>query len=223
MGLARMQKKRFSIAWIRYSLFSISVLLSVLAFQSYAVSSSASEKQVRDNKEFNLGADLASGLELAQHFLSNRKHVGHILILGSEEFYEQTKQAMELLQRKDPASYQLVNEHLAVIATFTHSGTSSFLGRGIFLAGEPSVTGSLVWYASVLVHEATHVYLYRARKTWQEKFLPSPALREREEVICLDNQERGLRKLGADAWTLKWVREGKHRHYWDVPFLERDW
>ena len=128
-----------------------------------------------------------------------------------------------MLERKDPAAHQLVNERLAVIAAFSHSGTNSFLGRGIFLAGKPSASASPIWYAGVLLHEATHVYLYRARKTWQEKFFPSAVLLEHEEVICLENQERTLHKLGAAASTLKWVQEARYRRYWEEPFLHRKW
>jgi hypothetical protein len=92
---------------------------------------------------------------------------GAILITGSPEFIEQTRQALALLEALAPDAYLKVQTYVGIIAQGEHSGMWAWEEPPRYEVGDPTAFYSLTWYAATIAHDATHSELYHNGQEWQ--------------------------------------------------------
>lgn len=81
-------------------------------------------------------------------------------IRGDESFRARVRQAVFMLELTDPEGLKIVADHVGVIVNHTPSGMAAYETPPTMHLAQPTIDHSLVWLASVLVHEAVHSRLY---------------------------------------------------------------
>jgi len=138
-----------------------------------------------------------------------------VKIIGNKRFCEQTKQALDLLKEKDSHNFRKVRKFLRFIVQYGITlGTSPH--HKAFLVGNKTVFSdpkdelfSLVWYASSIVHDATHIELFRRFKRIDEKEI------ERWELICCGFQRSCLKKIGGTSRHFAYLESSIKSRYWE--------
>jgi hypothetical protein len=92
---------------------------------------------------------------------------GGILITGSPEFVEQTRQALSLLEAEAPAAYAKVQAYVGIIAQGEHSGMWAWEEPPRYEVGDATAFYSVTWYASTVAHDALHSELYHTGQEWE--------------------------------------------------------
>lgn len=98
----------------------------------------------------------------------------------------------EFLRTSSASEYDFVRRHVSDIREVGGDRTSVNVFSGVvFVSPNHRDTGT-VWMASVLVHEAEHIRLYRAGYAYYG---------QEAELICIARQERYLRSIGRNDWA----------------------
>ena len=136
---------------------------------------------------------------------SGCEYVNGIKLTGSEKFIEKTKRALLLM----PTEYlDFAVEHLGEIYETEQSGVMPSHAPARFGVGKRTWDASLTWYASCIVHDANHVWLYRKGEPHSGKE-PEARCMEKQiaflEAISAPKSEiahlKNLIKTGYDYWS----------------------
>ena len=82
------------------------------------------------------------------------RRIGKLNVAGPDEFYEQTRKAFEFLKEKSPLAFERVNQYINTILFYKRSFTLSTLARPLCMISGKIAYHSIIYYASVLAHEA---------------------------------------------------------------------
>ena len=105
-----------------------------------------------------------------KHRLMQTEHKGFV-IEGDEKFSHQTIAALDLLELKSPAGYELARDYIRRVSkTGKRSGMENFEDPPTFYVNDRTVRAGSEWYASCIVHDAEHA------KKYQEYVRRHPAL-----------------------------------------------
>ena len=143
------------------------------------------------------------------------RKVGKLNIVGPLEFFEQTCNALKLLQEKCPDAFKKIELYLETILFYKRSGIFSTLSKPLCMVSKKSAYHSLVWYASGLAHESYHVYLYRTKANDMSD--------QEEERLCLEYEATILIRLGADESMIAYIKKAGEKRHWEVPPWKQDW
>ena len=121
----------------------------------------------------------------------SQKHPG-VIIEGSEDFIIWVEAALDLLKSNAPEWYVYTDNGLNKVIEDLDIGVDTERKIFYYHPRNPEIdfNGDVVWLATVLVHEACHVYRYQAGfpyGTVEERF--------REEVICQQIQIDSLKAI----------------------------
>jgi len=147
-------------------------------------------------------------------------------IVGNAECVEDTESALHLLQATSPSSYQEVSENISIIECVTEgSGMYAYEQEPRFVVGDATREAGALWYASAIVHDATHSKLYNEyRESHPGERVPDTIWTgEDAEMTCLEAQASALDDMGAPKNTIEAVLGAIETKYWEVPIDERDW
>lgn len=133
-------------------------------------------------------------------------------IVGSDAFRAKVGQALQLLQTKAPAYWDIVRNNLLWIEEGPASGT--FVWTRTFTIGAATANSDPYWLASVIVHDAYHVHQYLQGK---------PYAGQAAEAECLGIQRQALIAMGASQYMIGHVDNQLKTQYWTVPYSRRGW
>jgi len=138
-----------------------------------------------------------------------------ISILGSDRFIKQTVRALEIIKDKSKKDHNKITKYLKSIQSAKFSGMD--LEKAQFNAGKPTVFGhSVDWYASSIVHDVHHFYLHSTKRLlWKQKNF------RRHEKLCITEQVRFLRKIGAPKYVINHCKGALKTKYWEIE--KRSW
>jgi hypothetical protein len=89
------------------------------------------------------------------------KALDEVIVVGTEEFLSAVEDTRDLLLRQAPDSWEYIQRNVGLIREYEFSCASPYvLPPTVYLKASPS----RAWCACVLVHEARHCELYRARQ-----------------------------------------------------------
>jgi len=120
---------------------------------------------------------------------AREEYKGFVLysLKNDELFFSHTKKSLDLIERYDSRRFSETRLHLPVIA-HVEEGFNYFNRNANAFYVENYFPQDIGFYASAIVHEATHAYLFH-------KGLDYDSDRERHEIICTNEQNRFLRNL----------------------------
>jgi hypothetical protein len=85
---------------------------------------------------------------------------GNIKIAGNPEFVTQTRDALAILEQKDPEAFKKIQTYIGIIEQGEHSGMWAWEVPPRYEVGDTTAFFSVTWYASTIAHDATHSELY---------------------------------------------------------------
>lgn len=139
---------------------------------------------------------------------------GSIQIIGNDICFEQTSEALSLLQTA-ATYYNFVTEHIGAIECVERgSGMFSWYNPPTFKAGRETRDGGKMWYAGTIAHDSCHSKQYQDGRKLSD---------EQAEAECLNFQFDALQAMSADQATLDWVQNAIKTRYWEVPYEDRWW
>lgn len=149
-----------------------------------------------------------------------------IAVLGDQECQDDTQAALNLLSTAAPESYQTAIDYIDVIECVAQgSGMAAYEESPKFIVGDATRQSGTVWYASAIVHDATHSELYHQFEA-ANPGQPVPAdvwTGEQAEATCLAAQAQALTDMGAPAATIDFVLDSLETRYWEVENEDRTW
>ncbi len=135
--------------------------------------------------------------------MKTKYNIDGIIVEGPKHFINWTRTALLLIKNKDPPSYNYLIKYICRIVL--RKNNSRILPEsGIFYVGRITAfpykksTSSLVWYASVLIHETAHVELFKSGKICNNK---------KAEVYSIKKQINVLKKLEDKYQFIKYLNE----------------
>jgi hypothetical protein len=137
--------------------------------------------------------------------------------------------ALEILKKKDARRFQRVCRYIKGIVALPighpEAGYLEYLSVCAVRFRQPSskdkVPNYAAWYASILVHEATHGRVHARGIPYDEPY------RERIERLCYKEEDRFLKRLGLRPeslarWEkLKTFNSETYRRHWTSSFWQR--
>ena len=125
-----------------------------------------------------------------------------IVLRGKPLFMTKTKEALDYIETNAPRFLPFVVEHIGVIAHAVmvhggHSGVDVYAKPPIFYVAHRTFAAGTSWYASCIVHDATHVKLYREGK---------PHSGREAEDICLEHQKQFLTESNSGQHHIKYIQ-----------------
>jgi len=131
----------------------------------------------------------------------------NIEINGNQEFVDKTLEALRLIRKKSNKDFIRANKYLKVIKTGRKSRI--LLEKSIFVVGKRVWNTEIEWYASSIVHEVCHYYLYHIKKIpWKKGNM------KYHEYTCIKDQTRFLRKIGAPKRLVDWCEGTFKMKHW---------
>ena len=119
-------------------------------------------------------------------------------IQGSDEFKKNVRLAIGELEKINPKFLKFAKEHISIIKERPVSGMHVSLKKPRLDLSSASCNEELItWCASVLYHEAWHVWLYRQGKPYSGK---------NAEHLCNLHQIEALKALNADEETIEHLK-----------------
>ena len=145
-----------------------------------------------------------------------------IKIIGDPTFCQNTEKALELLKTRDIEAFNEVNACIGSIKQNKISGIDVLRKPPRFLVSNELSNSDTHWYASCILHDAMHSFLYfDALKKGQnglEVFQGHDA-----EMFCLDKQIETLKNIGASKELLKYAESLHDSKWYEVPVSKRNW
>lgn len=133
-------------------------------------------------------------------------------IVGSASFRARVEKALQLLQIKAPAYWDIVRNNLLTIREDRASG--AVVQTGTFLVGAATAASDPYWLASVIVHDAYHVQQYREGRQYYG---------QAAEAEALAIQRQALVAMGAPAYWISYADRVAATQWWTVPYAQRGW
>ncbi|MBI2589022.1 hypothetical protein HYW35_02360 [Candidatus Saccharibacteria bacterium] len=153
--------------------------------------------------------------------------VGEIKIIGNDNFIEQTKAALDLLQSKAPDYFKMVVDNMGIILR-VKSGSSIQVEKTPprFFASDRLFEAGTAWFASTMVHDGNHALQYRKyEKEHPGQVVPEDVFfGEKAELECIAIQADALTEIGAPQWQIDWLTNyAAQTKYWNIPNNQHDW
>ena len=79
-----------------------------------------------------------------------------ITIIGDANFTRRTQEAIDLIKTGAPDLYEEILHYLGIVRQYYNSGMWFWLDPPEFRVGTASYTASVIWYASIIIHDAIH-------------------------------------------------------------------
>lgn len=165
--------------------------------------------------------------------LQEKTMCGSVEVAGTMDFITQTCAALSLLEQRDVEASNKVQIYIGKIEQGEHSGMWVLETPPRYEVGDATAFSSLTWYASTIVHDATHAELYT------EYHLAHPGESVPESVysgvdverFCNAYQLEVLKRLGAPQNEIDYLTalDGTHcdlDHDDDCDYADyqlRDW
>jgi hypothetical protein len=131
-----------------------------------------------------------------------------IRITGTVAYIARVREALDLIEEKDPRNWYFVRKHVRRITLSGHPGMDIGGGR-LTTASEEGVPAAVT--AGGIVHEAWHRELFFSGAPWEGR---------EAERFCLRKQNEALVLLGALPLDPDEALAGE---YWKVDYWSRDW
>ncbi|TFG67952.1 MAG: hypothetical protein E4H27_08440 [Anaerolineales bacterium] len=155
-----------------------------------------------------------------------------IEIIGTQEFIDQTTQALSLLQTASPEGYQKIETYVGVIQQDEHSGMFAYEDPPRYTVGARTANYSTTWYASTIAHDATHSELYHEYIAKNGEPVPDDVWTSvAAEQFCIAYQLKILKEIGGPANEVDYLATQTGTHCdvdndgdcdWD-DYENRDW
>lgn len=136
-----------------------------------------------------------------------------IKILGSKKFTNQTIKALELIEKESKLDFNKITKYLKSIKQSNISGID--LKKSQYNVSNKTAFKSIEWYASTIIHDTHHYYLYKIKR-----LLWIPKNYEEHERLCMKEQIRFLKKINAHNSMIKYCKNIIKTKYW---LKERNW
>lgn len=134
-------------------------------------------------------------------------------IVGSDYFRSKVGQALQLLQTKAPAYWDIVRRNLLTIEEGSASG--AFVWSRAYVIGPATLNSDPYWLASTIVHDAYHVQQYLERR---------PYAGQAAEAEAANIQKQALIAMGAPQYMVSHVDAAVRANtWWTVPYGQRGW
>lgn len=137
----------------------------------------------------------------------------NIKITGNKKFVNQTKSALDLVEKSSKSDFNKINRYLKEIKQAKESGM--ILEKAQFNVGDPTAFHSVEWYAGAIVHDAHHYYLHAIKK-----FSWIPKNYRKHERLCLDEQIKFLKKIKMPEEWIKHCKNALKSDYWMEEHVE---
>lgn len=145
-----------------------------------------------------------------------------VKIIGDSAFCQKTQSALQLLKVKDRDAWNIVIKYIGVIKQHTFSGMDVFACSPTFLVGSATSNSDIFWYASCILHDATHSLLYfDAEKNGQDGIAAYQG--HDAEMYCLTKQIETLKKLEAPKSLIEYAESLYNHNWYDLPISKRKW
>lgn len=154
--------------------------------------------------------------------------IGEIEIIGNDNFIEQTRAALDLLQFKAPDYFKMVVDNMGIILR-VKTGSSIQVEKTPprFFASDRLFESGTAWYAGDIVHDANHARQWR---TYHYAHHPNEIVPrdvyygEKAERECIAVQAKALAEIGAPQDQIDWlVEHAADSRYWDTPANAREY
>lgn len=156
-----------------------------------------------------------------------RSPVGEIQIIGNDNFVEQTKAALDLLQTEAPDYFKMVVDNMGVILRVKFgSGMNPWDNPPRFFASDKLFASGTAWYAGSIVHDANH------SKQWHDyikkhpgQYVPESVFSgEKAELECIALQAKALEEIGAPQVQIDYLlNTAAKSKYWETPTNTHDY
>ena len=141
----------------------------------------------------------------------------NILIAGSDRFIKKTKRALDFIKNtKSKTNYlEFVQNHIGQIIESQTSGINVYRNPPVFGVGHKTWSAKLSWYASCIVHDAHHTFLYYSKR---------PHSGKEAEESCLEFQILFLKDNNDPDKHIPYLRHliDDHVDYYS-PSVKRTW
>ena len=126
----------------------------------------------------------------------NKKYVlSSIRLEGDAEFVQKTVTALKLIEQSSEDA-NFVKTYIGIIRQSEKSGIWVRETPPVFCVGKATYTASSTWYASAIVHDACHSYLFQKGEVHSG--------REAEDT-CMLRQIAFLRAIGGPAHEISYL------------------
>lgn len=142
------------------------------------------------------------------------KFFNGILLIGSDCFIKQTKEALTLIWETEEAWYNFVRGNIGVIQEGEQSGMHVYSKPPRFEVGKPTWSSTITWYSSAIVHDAYHSLLYQQKKIHYGRDA---------ERKCMEVQMQYLKACDAPANEYEHVKRIYDTDYDYYSSEKRDW
>ena len=131
-----------------------------------------------------------------------------ILITGTKEYIMAGKKALDLIKKKDPYHWQIVQRNITRITLNGHPGITMDNGR---FTSSASYSKSETWFAGSIVHDAWHRQYFRNWETYSGR---------EGEKKCMEKQNNFLRRVGHSLLN---IEDRLRTEYWKIGYEQRKW
>lgn len=151
-----------------------------------------------------------------------RKEMDGIKIVGKKNFILNTIRALQLIKSGDIESFLFIKKYVGVIKQNDFSGIDVFSEQPTFLVGNATSDSNSYWYASCILHDAEHSFLYFSLKEQGEDGLSGYQGYD-AEMYCLEKQIELLKKINAPSYLIEYATTLKNSNWYDIPVSRRKW
>ncbi len=145
-----------------------------------------------------------------------------IRIIGDSDFIKKTQKALNLIKERDPNTYRFINNNIGIIKQNEYSGMDVFANPPTFLVGKATSNSNTFWYASCILHDATHSFLFfTAKEKGEDAFAAYQG--HDAEMHCLTAQIELLKRINAPSYLIKYAESIYDNKWYEVPVSKRHW
>ena len=141
-----------------------------------------------------------------------------VVLVGSAAFIQETRDALSLLAAQDPEAHAFVVGSLDAVVSGRISRVYPASPLNVTTISARTRGAGTIWYASVLAHEADHVYQHYAYSATESLWQGPEA--ERQSLVF---QHRVAQRLGAKPSVLDHINYGLNLRYWEVKPAAQTW
>ena len=150
------------------------------------------------------------------------KKMDGIKIIGDKKFILNTEKALQLIKNGHIESFLFIKKYVGVIKQSDFSGIDVFSEQPTFLVGNKTSDSNSYWYASCILHDAEHSFLYFSLKEKGEDDLRGYQGYD-AEMYCLEKQIELLKKINAPSYLIEYANTLKESNWYDIPVSRRKW
>ncbi len=145
-----------------------------------------------------------------------------IRIIGDSDFIKKTQKALNLIKERNPNTYRFINNYIGIIKQNKYSGMDVFANPPTFLVGKSTSDSDTFWYASCILHDATHSFLFfSAEKRGEDGSIEYQG--HDAEMACLTKQIDLLKAIKAPQYLIDYASSLYDTNWYDIPVSKRNW